>query len=152
MRPLRWLERWAWTIPVMGVIGFAIIVGWFILAVHHLSQQDAATYLSTSSTPAAKAAADGLPAPPAITSDGETTRTVTTKTAHGTTTTRRVSGPVGKPADPSAKLASDYASGLLKKPAGPGTMADTQLQDVIFKFLAQHCRVSAELAGGAAVA
>ena len=138
MRPLRWLERWAWTIPVLTLCGFAVIIGGFILAVNHLDRHDAAVYLDTNtSSPAAKAAADRLPAPPAINLGGETTRTVTTKTAPqaSTSASRQVSVPVGKPVDPAAKLASDYASGLLKAPSGPGTMADVELQDVGFKYL-----------------
>ena len=156
-----WLDRWAWTIPALTLCGFAVIIGGFILAVNHLDRHIGAEYLDTSvtngSTPAVKAASDGLPAPPAINSGGETTRTVTTKTApqtktaqqgsrtsHGTSTTpqgtsttasRQVSVPVGKPVNQAAKLASDYAHGLLKAPAGPGTMKDVELQVISFAYL-----------------
>ncbi len=135
-RILGFLGRWAWTIPVMA-LAFCVVLGvgvWSVVVHPQLAGWNAIYATTGGPSPAAQAAAKGLPAPPSITSGGEKTVLVRVKSATGSTTTQRVVAPVGQPVNETAKIAHDYSSGLLRAPAGPGTMQDVGLQGMLFKY------------------
>lgn len=109
-----------WIIGSMGAVAFAAIFAtvWGMLAIpaHYTAEDNAFTAQQTAIAQQSSAVAAGLPAVPAITTDG-------------------IKG--GAPVNPEASVVAAYKTGLLQPPtpARVGTMADVELANMSFSYL-----------------